>query len=106
MKKLMNKKFTNFFKNPMVFIVLIFVIWMIFFDTNSLIIHNELSNDIDKLKKQKKYFTNEINKDKSELKLLQTDSGLEKYAREKLFMKKENEDIFLIEYDTLRKNEE
>ena len=102
----MNKKFTNFFKNPMVFIVLIFVIWMIFFDTNSLIIHNELSNDIDKLKKQKKYFTNEINKDKSELKLLQTDSGLEKYAREKLFMKKENEDIFLIEYDTLRKNEE
>ena len=93
----MNKKFTNFFKNPMVFIVLIFVIWMIFFDTNSLIIHNELSNDIDKLNNQKKYFTNEINKDKSELKLLQTDSGLEKYAREKLFMKKENEDIFLIE---------
>ena len=102
----MNKKFTNFFKNPMVFIVLIFVIWMIFFDTNSLIIHNELSNDIDKLNNRKKYFTNEINKDKSELKLLQTDSGLEKYAREKLFMKKENEDIFLIEYDTLRKNEE
>ena len=90
----------------MVFIVLIFVIWMIFFDTNSLIIHNELSNDIDKLNNQKKYFINEINKDKSELKLLQTDSGLEKYAREKLFMKKENEDIFLIEYDTLRKNEE
>ena len=102
----MNKKFTKFFKNPMVFIVLIFVIWMIFFDTNSLIIHNELSNDIDKLNKQKKYFINEINKDKSELKLLQTDSGLEKYAREKLFMKKENEDIFLVEYDTLRKNEE
>ena len=65
-----------------------------------------MSNDIDKLNNQKKYFTNEINKDKSELKLLQTDSGLEKYAREKLFMKKENEDIFLIEYDTLRKNEE
>ena len=95
----MNKKFTNFFKNPMVFIVLIFVIWMIFFDTNSLIIHNELSNDIDKLNNQKKYFTNEINKDKSELKLLQTDSGLEKYAREKLFMKKENEEIYIIEFD-------
>ena len=102
----MNKRLTKFFKNPIVFIVLIFVIWMIFFDTNSLIIHNELSDDIDKLNKQKKYFKNEINKDKSELKLLQTDSGLEKYAREKLFMKKENEDIFLVEYDTLRKNEE
>ena len=39
----MNKKFTNFFKNPMVFIVLIFVIWMIFFDTNSVLMHFELN---------------------------------------------------------------
>jgi len=102
----MISKILNVLKKTYVIIILFFVIWMIFFDTNSLIIHNELSNDIDKLNNQKKYFTNEINKDKSELKLLQTDSGLEKYAREKLFMKKENEDIFLIEYDTLRKNEE
>ena len=102
----MISKIINLLKKTYVIIILFFVVWMIFFDTNSLIIHNELSNDIDKLNNQKKYFTNEINKDKSELKLLQTDSGLEKYAREKLFMKKENEDIFLIEYDTLRKNEE
>ena len=96
MKKLMNKKFTNFFKKPNGFYCVNICDMDDFFDTNSLIIHNELSNDIDKLNNQKKYFTNEINKDKSELKLLQTDSGLEKYAREKLFMKKENEDIFLL----------
>ena len=33
--------------------------------------------------------------------MIQSDSGLEKYAREKLFMKKDNEEIFLIEYDTI-----
>ena len=97
----MTSKILNLLKKTYVIIILFFVIWMIFFDTNSLIIHNELSDDIDKLNKQKKYFINEINKDKSELKLLQTDSGLEKYAREKLFMKKENEEIFLIEFDTI-----
>ena len=74
---------------------------MIFFDSNSLIIHNELNNDINELNEQKSYYEKEIVKDNIELKLIQSDSGLEKYAREKLFMKKENEEIFLIEYDTI-----
>ena len=42
-----------------------------------------------------------IAKDYIELEMIQSDSGLEKYAREKLFMKKDNEEIFLIEYDTI-----
>ena len=74
---------------------------MIFFDSNSLIIHNELNIDINELDIQKSYYEKEIAKDNIELQLIQTDSGLEKYAREKLFMKKENEEIFLIEYDTI-----
>jgi len=74
---------------------------MIFFDSNSLIIHNELNNDINELYEQKSYYEKEIVKDNIELKLIQSDSGLEKYAREKLFMKKDNEEVFLIEYDTI-----
>jgi len=82
-------------------IIILFIFWMIFFDSNSLIIHNELNNDINELDVQKSYYEKEIAKDNIELQLIQTDSGLEKYAREKLFMKKENEEIFLIEYDTI-----
>ena len=74
---------------------------MIFFDSNSLIIHNELNSDINELNEQKSYYEKEIAKDNIELQLIQTDSGLEKYAREKLFMKKDNEEVFLIEYDTI-----
>ena len=82
-------------------IIILFIFWMIFFDSNSLIIHNELNNDINELDVQKSYYEKEIAKDNIELQLIQTDSGLEKYAREKLFMKKDNEEIFLIKYDTI-----
>ena len=70
-------------------------------DSNSLIIHRELNNDIKELNEQKTYYEKEISKDNIELEMIQSDSGLEKYAREKLFMKKDNEEIFLIEYDTI-----
>ncbi|MCH1484715.1 MAG: septum formation initiator family protein, partial [Flavobacteriaceae bacterium] len=84
-------------------IIIIFVIWMIFFDSNSILVHNELNNDINDLNNQKEYYKNEIERDNIELNQIKTDSGLEKYAREKLFMKRDNEEIFIIEYDTISK---
>ena len=93
----------KFLKNSYVIIIVIFVIWMIFFDSNSILVHNELNNDINDLNNQKEYYKNEIERDNIELNQIKTDSGLEKYAREKLFMKRENEEIFIIEYDTISK---
>ena len=58
------------------------------------------ATQINELKKETEYYKNEIEKDKKELSKIQSDSGLEKYAREKLFMKRENEDIFIIEFDS------
>ena len=97
----MKNRLLKLIKSTYGVIIILFIIWMIFFDSNSLIIHNELNNDINELYEQKSYYEKEIVKDNIELKLIQSDSGLEKYAREKLFMKKENEEIFLIEYDTI-----
>tara|TARA_B100001939_G_scaffold347892_1_gene371174 strand:- start:6012 stop:6242 length:231 start_codon:yes stop_codon:yes gene_type:complete len=74
---------------------------MIYFDSNSLLTHKRLNKDIEELNERKSYYNNEIKKDQRELKMMQSDSGLEKYAREKLFMKKDNEEIFLIEYDSI-----
>ena len=93
----------KFLKNSYVIIIIIFVVWMIFFDSNSILVHNELNNDINDLKNQKEYYKNEIERDNIELNQIKTDSGLEKYAREKLFMKRDNEEIFIIEYDTISK---
>ncbi|MAQ00027.1 MAG: septum formation initiator [Flavobacteriaceae bacterium] len=99
----MKNKLFRFFKSTYSIIIILFIIWMIFFDSNSIIVHNELNHDIGKLNEQKMFYINEINKDNKELDLIQSDTGLEKYAREKLFMKKDNEDIFIIEFDTVSK---
>ena len=97
----MKNRLLKLIKSTYGIIIILFIIWMIFFDSNSFIIHNELNNDIDELNDQKSYYEKEIAKDNIELQMIQSDSGLEKYAREKLYMKKDNEEIFLIEYDTI-----
>jgi len=90
------KLLLNMLKSPFILIGLLFVLWMLFFDSNSYLKHNRLSNDINQLQKDKKHYLEEIKKDSIATKELTSPEGLEKYAREKYHMKKENEDIFLI----------
>ncbi|MGV6832697.1 MAG: FtsB family cell division protein [bacterium] len=87
------------FKNIFIIILIIFSVWMIFFDANSWFIHRELNKDIDKLEQEKEYYKNEIAKDKKEIEKLSTDEGIEKYGRQEFNMKKENEEIYIIEYE-------
>jgi len=98
---MMKNKIFNFLKSTIGLIIIFFIIWMIYFDSNSLLTHKRLNKDIEELNERKSYYNNEIKKDQRELKMMQSDSGLEKYAREKLFMRKDNEEIFLIEYDSI-----
>jgi cell division protein FtsB len=98
-KELKQKKWFKILTNMYVLVLTIFVVWMAFFDTNSLLIHLELRNEIKKLEQQKEFLKNEITLDKKVLKKLSTPEELEKFAREKYYMKKENEEIFLIEYE-------
>ena len=79
---------------------------MAFFDTNSLLIHRELKGEINKLKQQKEFLEKEIAKDRKELKELSTEEALEKFAREEYYMKKDNEEIFLIEHADSTKNKQ
>ncbi|MGC1205219.1 MAG: septum formation initiator family protein [Flavobacteriaceae bacterium] len=76
-----------------------FVVWMLFFDANSWFIHNELNNDIEALEDEKEYYKREIEKDNKAIKKLSTEEGLEKFAREEYYMKRDNEEIFIIEYE-------
>ena len=89
----------KYFKNIFIIIFTIFAIWMLFFDANSLIIHNELNGDINDLEDEKEFYLKEIEKDNKELEKLSTDEGLEKFAREEYYMKREKEEIFIIEYE-------
>lgn len=84
-------------KNKYVIAILAFVVWIMFFDRNNFINQVRLVNTLHELNDQKEFYQREIRKDSAELHRLKTDtSSLEKFAREKYLMKKENEDIYLI----------
>ncbi len=86
-----------------VLVLTAFLIWMVFFDTNSLKIHLELNQEIEKLQKTQEFLKEEIAKDKKIIEQLSDPKQLEKFAREQYFLKKKNEEIYLIEYeDSLR----
>ena len=72
---------------------------MLFLDTNSFMIHRELDSEIEELNDNKKYYEKEITKDQTQINVLKDSTALEKFAREEYYMKKENEEIYIIEYE-------
>ena len=77
---------------------------MIFFDTNSFFIHRELDQDIKGLEENKEFYKQEIDKDKAFIEKMKDSTEMEKFAREKYYLKKENEDIYIIEHEDSLKN--
>lgn len=91
-KYVMNKYFLTIFG---------FSIWMTFFDNTSLLVINDLNDEIDRYEEQKKYFKTEFEKNEAFYnKLMYNKSEKEKFARENYFMKKSNEEIFILVADT------
>jgi len=90
-------KIPSFLKNKYFYTIIGFIVWMLFFDGNNFISQIKLSNQLKELKQEENYYKNQIESDKEIIKALSSDSSaLEKLAREKYLMKKDNEDIFLI----------
>ena len=94
-----NHKYLKPFKNRYLLILIVFVVWMLFFDAHSWLFHHELNSDKDELNYQKEHYKNEMAKDDKAIKELSTEEGIERTARETYYMKKPNEDIYIIEYE-------
>ena len=86
--------------------IVVFAIWMLFFDSNSWLSHRKLNKEIEVLKRQKEFLQKEIVRDRDIIREINTAEGREKFGRENYYFKKENEDIFIIEYDTINRNGE
>jgi len=84
-------------RNKYFLAVAAFAVWMLFFDKNDVIAQYEYRSAVNKLQEEKDFYVKEIAKVKKDLDELNTDLGTaEKFAREKYFMKKDNEDVFVI----------
>ena len=81
--------------------------WMLFFDRNDLMSQYEYRRQLNKLEAEKEFYTIESEKAVQDLNELTTDrSKLEKFAREKYLMKKDNEDVFVIVKEEEKKQKE
>ncbi|MBE0391426.1 cell division protein FtsB [Flavobacterium sp. 7E] len=105
-KSYKNKPWFKFISNKYIWVLLFFSGWMVFLDNYSYFDHRFLDNQISELEDNKTYYEEEIYKDEEQIKELRNPEQIEKYAREKYFMKKENEDIYIIEFesDSIEKN--
>jgi len=76
---------------------LAFIAWISFFDRNDLVTQLQRRRELNDLQSTKEDFTKKISQERKELNQLQTNPAiLEKYAREKYYMKRDNEDLFII----------
>ncbi|RYY65462.1 MAG: septum formation initiator family protein [Chitinophagaceae bacterium] len=74
-----------------------FVIWMSFFDPKDWGLIMERGQKLKELDKSEKHLGLQIAETRKELDLLKTNAQtIEKYAREKYYMKKDNEDLFIV----------
>ena len=97
LSRLRNKKWFKTMSNRYLLIGILFIVWMTFFDTNSYLIQRELNKELKSLDKNTEFYSNEIETDLEFIEGMNDLDKIEKYAREKYFLKKENEEIFLIE---------
>jgi cell division protein DivIC len=102
-----NYPFLKFIGNRYTIVLLFFIVWMLFLDNTSYLEHRVLNKQIDELENNKKYYQDEIKKDNKNIKNLKNPSQIEHYAREKYYMKRDSEDIYIIDYeeDELRKKD-
>jgi cell division protein FtsB len=76
----------------------VFAVFVVFFDHNNYFEQHDRKAELKELQAKKKYYEDEIAKTKKNVADLQNNSAaLEKYAREQYFMKKDNEDVFVVE---------
>jgi cell division protein DivIC len=94
----MNIKLPAFIKNKYLIALLVVAAWLLFFDKNNMIQQWRLQKQLHELRHDKQYYLEEISRDSTELHRLKEDpEALERYARETYMMKRENEDIFIIQ---------
>ena len=90
-------KLLKLFKNKYFVTTFAFVVWMLFFDKNDVLSQYEYRSEVKKLETEKEFYSREIEIIKKDLNELGSNlNTAEKFAREKYFMKKDNEDVFVI----------
>jgi cell division protein DivIC len=95
------KRFRYIFTNKYLITGIFFAVWMMFFDRNDVPLQFRRIRELNNLEQSEKNMSLRISNTQKELDLLKTNpETLEKYAREKYLMKKDNEDLYIVTFDS------
>lgn len=83
-------------RNVIIAICAFFLVWILFIDRNSVLKRHRLNQEQRKLIETKNDYLKKIDDTKKELNALDEDEYIERIAREKHLMKKDNEDIYMV----------
>ena len=93
----MNFRIPRIVRNFYVIAGVFFLVWILFIDSNDLVSQVQLQQKIDDLEAQKEYYQENIREIRQQYDLRENDlNQLEKYAREKYYMKKRSEDVYIV----------
>ena len=98
LKEIRNSRWFKLGTNIYLLVSVFFIVWMLFFDTNSFRILWSLESKIGDLEKQKKELIRQIDEDRLMIQKLSDSIELEKFGREQYYLKKADEDIFIVEF--------
>jgi len=91
------KRLINLVKNKFFLVTVAFLVWMTFFDKNDILSQYQYHQQVSKLKQERDFYQAQTDKVSTDLdELTSNPAKLEKFAREKYLMKKDNEDVFVI----------
>ena len=97
-------KITKIFKNFYFIATVVFIFWMFFLDSNDLVTQSMRQDRLKKLKDDKVYYEQKIKEISREYQgLFNNDELLEKFAREKYYLARPKEDVFVIVKDSTKK---
>lgn len=83
--------------NKYILVAFFFILWLLFFDKNDFFTQRDLNKQLKKLSDEKKYYQTEIQKNKQFIEELKNNmQSIEDYARQKYWMKKDNEEVYVI----------
>ncbi|QQR98025.1 MAG: septum formation initiator family protein [Sphingobacteriales bacterium] len=89
-------KIPSIFKNKIFYILFIYFIYLLFFNQYNLFSQSKLFKDLRELKKEEVIYTDMISDIKEEQKeIFKNKSTLEQFAREKYWMKRDSEDVYI-----------
>ncbi|MBS1747261.1 MAG: septum formation initiator family protein [Bacteroidetes bacterium] len=90
-------QFIRFIRNKYVIASAAFIIVMLFLDHNDIFVQIDRQRQLKELTASKDYYEQQIEQTKKNLSNLENNpEAIEKYAREKYLLKKDNEDVFVV----------